>query len=220
MKTICHFSDWHGMWLDLPEADFYVCTGDMLPNSLGHRTDWIYEEKFQRKFIKDNPIRIPGDKPVYCVRGNHDHVPIGNLFPHSLVREFNTDKLVEDSPYSGFNFLGIRGVQRIRGNSPEEILPHELENRITSAHKRLKPQQKDLLVVTHCPPLNVMDDVSGYKATPSGHCGSARLYRLTQMHARVHFFGHIHEHKGIKKHNGVIYSNAATGINLIKLEDV
>lgn len=29
---ICHFSDWHGNLYQLPKADLYVCTGDMLPN--------------------------------------------------------------------------------------------------------------------------------------------------------------------------------------------
>ena len=29
---IVHFSDWHGGAFDLPPADLYACTGDMLPN--------------------------------------------------------------------------------------------------------------------------------------------------------------------------------------------
>jgi Icc-related predicted phosphoesterase len=29
---ICHFSDWHARRTQLPKADLYVCTGDMLPN--------------------------------------------------------------------------------------------------------------------------------------------------------------------------------------------
>jgi DNA repair exonuclease SbcCD nuclease subunit len=33
---IVHFSDWHGQTLELPAADLYVCTGDMLPNFLIH----------------------------------------------------------------------------------------------------------------------------------------------------------------------------------------
>jgi len=32
MVRIVHFSDWHGQLNDLPEADVYVCTGDMLDN--------------------------------------------------------------------------------------------------------------------------------------------------------------------------------------------
>jgi Icc-related predicted phosphoesterase len=32
MARVVHFSDWHGEWQKLPEADVYVCTGDMLPN--------------------------------------------------------------------------------------------------------------------------------------------------------------------------------------------
>lgn len=30
---ICHFSDWHASSRNLPPADVYVCTGDMLPNA-------------------------------------------------------------------------------------------------------------------------------------------------------------------------------------------
>lgn len=226
MTTICHFSDWHGMWLPLPEADLYICTGDMLPNSLGHKTNWIYEEKFQTKFIKDNPIEIPGNKPVYCVRGNHDHVSIGGLFPNSTVREFHGPELMRDRTF-GFKLFGVRGVQRIKGNSPEEYLPEELEAKIggglgyIESKKTLQGTEslggKDTLFLTHCPPFNVMDDISESKAGYGNHCGSKRLWYETQKHARVHFFGHVHDSKGIKKLNGVIYSNAATGINMVEI---
>ena len=30
MVRIVHFSDWHGQFYDLPEADLYICTGDLL----------------------------------------------------------------------------------------------------------------------------------------------------------------------------------------------
>lgn len=30
--SVCHASDWHGSWQELPHADVYVFTGDMCPN--------------------------------------------------------------------------------------------------------------------------------------------------------------------------------------------
>ncbi|MEI7741463.1 MAG: metallophosphoesterase [bacterium] len=36
---IVHFSDWHGETKNLPPADLYVCTGDMLPNFRTHIID-------------------------------------------------------------------------------------------------------------------------------------------------------------------------------------
>lgn len=206
------------MWQDLPKADLYICTGDMLPNSLGHTKNWLYEEEFQRKFIKDNPIKLPAGSHVYCVRGNHDHVPIGGLFPGCKVTEFNDDMLVGDHNYVGFDVAGIRGVRRIFGNGPDEMPSVDLENKINFFASRRKWEHKTLLI-SHCPPYQVMDhSPQAGKGDNDGNCGSRALLKLSR-HGKIaaHFFGHIHERKGIRKIDGTYYSNAATGVNILDL---
>lgn len=216
---VCHFSDWHGMWQELPPAHLYICSGDMLPNSLGHKIDWQYEEKFQSKFMKDNPISIPHYKQqvnpsqVFCVRGNHDHVGIAPLFTGRdiFVREFNNFGYhgidIETVLNGQLRIFGTRGVKRVHGRGPDELYLEECEAMMTS----LRNLRTDILI-THGPPKGVLDEEGGESF------GSAALRGvLEKVQPKLHCFGHIHESKGIRTLGNTICSNAATGVNVIEL---
>ncbi len=218
MFTIVHFSDWHAMWLEVPPADLYICTGDMNPNSLGHWVDWGREIIFQRKFMSWCPIELPSkDAEVVCVRGNHDHDTIAPLFPNHKVMEivthtgyFHYENPVLSRPLS---IGGMRGIKYIRGNSPDEMSLKDLD-----ARAREIPAVD--ILVTHCAPHGILDKtVNPGKIDEHGHhTGSPALTEHINYHQPLlHCFGHIHEAKGVQTVGKTICSNAATGFNVIEL---
>lgn len=227
---ICHFSDWHGMWLGrdwrrytyLPWADLYVCTGNMLPNSLGHREDWQYEKKFQRKFMLANPItpllKNP-DAPVVCVRGNHDHVDLYPLFPERRVFEVvePEDTFTWTKDGRTWTIGGMRGVRFIRGNGPDERDLEALDSQVERIPKNLD------LLVTHVGAYGFLDRMDGSKPDEDPNTGSPALRRYVEDNTpKAHLFGHIHERRSmmvrslmVRSHT--LFSNAATTVNLLKL---
>lgn len=139
---IVHFSDWHGVYKKLPEADLYICTGDMLPNdpivsfedfSTGNRTNWNrlsgepvpfgrpvsrkidkeHEKEFQTQWIEDF---IQSDE-------NFDELLESPSSPVLCVRgnhDFSEDywRLFSSSR------LGLRPVIEIRGAGSLQEIGH------------------------------------------------------------------------------------------------
>ncbi len=218
MFTIVHFSDWHAMWLDVPPADLYICTGDMCPNSLGHWVDWDREAHFQKQFMKWSPVVLPSkDAEVICVRGNHDHIAIAPLFPDHQVTEIIDPTVLHTYENPVLNrpltVAGMRGIKYIRGNSPDEMRLPELDDRARTI------PVADILV-THCGPRGILDKtINPKKQDEHGeHTGSPYLTTYISMHQPLlHCFGHIHEQKGVEMAGKTICSNAATGFNVIEL---
>src|SRR6185369_5206106 len=101
---IVHISDWHWRFRSVPEADLYVCTGDMYDNyPVAVRNSWTKwkidpqrERELQsadaRVFVDRGGFRQwlgSPDAPVVCVRGNHDFADLTPLFDGcNLVHEF------------------------------------------------------------------------------------------------------------------------------------
>lgn len=57
---IVHFSDWHGGAFDLPPADLYACTGDMLPNFRVYDIDL----KSGGRAVWEHNLDLLGEPPV------------------------------------------------------------------------------------------------------------------------------------------------------------
>lgn len=228
---IVHLSDWHGAYVDLPPADLYVCSGDMLPNfpitdrDYGlrlFRIDRSHEERTQTKWM-DNPknrmrhrLGSP-DSPVVCVRGNHDFVPIAPIFAGCDVTELVDNEAFE---IAGKRVTGHRGIPWIHGTWNDEVQRPDLIDRM----KAMPPAD---IYVTHYPPWGILD----YEGAP----GREERYGLEEMAFRLvyslgtdeaddllppkslHLFGHIHGCGGRTERNGsVLFSNAATKFNVIE----
>lgn len=81
--VICHFSDWHGRTHELPFADVYVCTGDMLPNfPLMH-----FEDRGDGAETWEPNVQLVGEE----ARPNPTHRGLSYL-GRSLVREREVEK--------------------------------------------------------------------------------------------------------------------------------
>lgn len=167
---VCHFSDWHGHFRTLPEADLYVCTGDMLRNfpvkdrdkgSYTYREmriDPLHEEVRQEEFAYDFVSkggfkRLLGtpQAPVVCLRGNHDFIDLKSLFVGCDVTEFLNNEL-KTIHLDGYDLLvtGHRGIPFIYGGWSDETQRPELLDRA-----RAMPAAD--LFLTHYAPAGILD---------------------------------------------------------------
>jgi len=202
MIRIVHFSDWHSRLQRLPEADLYVCTGDMLPNTRAcYWVDKAPEHYAQTKWIRENRDRyaeiFPVKAPLVIVRGNHDYVDLAPLFPESSeIHEFTEPRVIE---LLGVRIGGFRGVPPIAGVWADELSEGELAARCDA----LGPVD---VLVTHGPGVDTRD--AGY--------GSLAIKDYILAHRpKYHLFGHIHEASGQHVQDGTTYSNAAQGVEEI-----
>lgn len=167
MIRIVHFSDWHGHAVALPEADLYVCTGDMLsnfpvverdrghPNFRGWKIDPAKEVELQgrqvRQLVANGGMRArlgSPDAPVVCVRGNHDYIDLAGMFEGcNLVHEFVNNELVD---IAGVRVTGHRGVPFIYGTWNDEMSKPDLRDLVD------RMPEADVFV-THYPPAGMLD---------------------------------------------------------------
>lgn len=209
---IVHFSDWHGEQFQLPEADLYVCTGDMYDNyPVYDKVDWFkitperesvkqYEEaaKLAREGGFKQYLGSP-EAPVVCVRGNHDFYSLAPLFEGcNLAHEFVDNEIVE---VAGLKITGHRGIPYIYGTWSDEESRADLKDRL-----RAMPGAD--VYLTHYPPSGVLDGGYGLESMADN-----LMYRGMKA---LHCFGHIHEEGGqTKRLATVTFSNAARNINVI-----
>ena len=124
-------------------------------------------------------IELPYPHKIF-VNGNHDLClwdaeDIEDL-PDNL--HFLQDKSVA---IDGVTFFGLAY------NHQEDMIPDNID-----------------VVITHEPPIMILDDSSGI------HWGNAPLRnRILLAKPRYHLFGHAHNGYGILKQDGIIFSNAA-----------
>lgn len=209
MTRIVHFSDLHGSPLTLPKADIYVGTGDLLANSARL---WLWpdkgaEQQWQQEWIKQNQKQWSNmfaskTSPLFLVRGNHDFVNISPLFSSHAgkVHEFTDPEIVIEG---SLRIAGLRGVKTINGVWADEMNEFEFKYRLDC----LKYKDFDILL-THGPASGILDD----------SFGSEILREFCELKDfKAHLFGHIHETYGTAKKVNKIYSNAATGYNIIDI---
>lgn len=216
MPIVCHISDWHGHWRKVPEADIYICTGDMLPNyphpvglwgqiirelEVEGQTKWMQEQKEAgglRRFL-GNP-----DAPVAVVRGNHDFIDLGPWFGGEYFEvDHDASRVVE---YCGLRIGGFRGIPIIAGEWSDEMCQIQ-----RAALMGDIPRDLDI-IISHAPPKKIL-------AGPYGCTEYAWLMEKWQLHRpELCCFGHVHEDGGrTVKIKGTIFSNAATKFNVVEL---
>ncbi len=219
---------------DVPEADLYVFTGDMMDNyptregprdrmradgrSYGWRISTENERIRQGEAIKHfvaaggfRKVLGSPDAPILCVRGNHDFVDLANLFEGcNLVHEFVNNELVE---VLGLKVSGHRGIPYIYGSWSDETQRPDLMDRV-----RAIPDGIDLLL-THYPPSLVLD----MEVSSNGRVDAYGLEGMLGIVAAklnvdgIHMFGHIHGAGGrTEKIDDITFSNAATTYNVIE----
>ena len=221
---IIHFSDWHWFFQQLPEADLYVVTGDMLDNYpariiTAYGSEWTIDKKRERAMQKIaihdfvagggfRPYLGSPDAPIVAVRGNHDFVDIAGLFKGCNFRqEFINNESIE---LLGMTITGHRGIPYIAGTWSDETSHADLMDRV-----RRMPDAD--LYLTHYGPNAVLD---------GSHYGlmgmsSNLIYRNKTF---LHCFGHVHENGGLtlaveddeNNQPPSLFSNAACNINVLE----
>lgn len=214
---IVHFSDWHGRQHRLPEADLYVCTGDMYRNyswlsgeesKLKERTEQQAEAK-KAVFLKN--LGSP-EAPVVCVRGNHDFAALGPLFEGdcNLVHEFLDNEVID---VCGFKIAGHRGIPFINGCWSDEERRADLVERVK------KMPLADVYLTHYAPSGSDLDgrDLAHYGLEEMLNFMVYRTPWHQNSPRQLHCFGHIHECGGRSRTFGdILLSNAATRINVIE----
>jgi len=214
MIKICHFSDWHGKWVKLPEADLYICTGDMLPNFFLRKrgiVNSIFEEG-QLDWIKNRPFPFRSflgspDAPVVVVRGNHDFINLGPHFGGEYF-EVNLDshRSVE---YCGLKIGGFRGINPLSGRWCDEF-----SQRTRLGMLACLPEDLDV-VVSHVPPKGILAWAWGCEEYA---WQVTRWEDGTDTAPKLCCFGHIHESGGkTQEGDGILFSNASCTYNEIEL---
>lgn len=211
MTRCVHFSDFHGKIQQLPEADLYICTGDMLPNS---QNLWLFQVKqaemeFQNNWIEQNvsewsKIFANPYAPLIMVRGNHSFVDESPLFAHHLgpIHEFNYPEVIN---WCNLKIGGFRGVPPINGVWSDEFSEAEL-------NYRCEYLDKIDILVTHGPPYGWLDnDYENLGST------AIRGYLESYKEPLLHLMGHIHEGAGQLQIKNLRLSNAACQINVIDI---
>lgn len=235
---IVHFSDWHGNKYDLPHADLYVCTGDMLKNypdfddeDLIFRIIPSRESTNQRNHVRKHAgsyrnLFANRDAPVVCVRGNHDFTDLADLFGGDVWEV--TDDPARTTTVQGVKVGGCRGIPFIIGCWSDELMedgrsckPPVVRAPVGDFRDVVAKVPDDLeILVTHAPPHGILDEFG------QEHIGSTairshinqQLFRSDkQLSLKAHLFGHIHEACMVKSEVGIVFSNAATSFQIVDI---
>jgi Icc-related predicted phosphoesterase len=209
MIKLMHVSDMHGRYTMLEQAegqefDAWCITGDFFPNK-GRGMSGINaaeEAKHQIAWFghKEGSIfRRLGNKPVITVDGNHDFVSLGSLLQRArpgMVHRITPAGL----DFMDARFAGFPNVPFIRGHWNHESGKDVLSALCYDTFEEGDPE----VLVTHCPPYGILDEVEGYGCTALTNNLTQRSHRV-----RAHLFGHCHvdggkevEKMGIKFYNG------------------
>lgn len=227
--TICHFSDWHGCWYKLPEANLYICTGDMLYNypnpkgtTVGRREIYCQGKAVQDLGNQRERLGIPETAPLVVVRGNHDFISLVKLFGEKHTYEVGLSTTTFHN-ICGLKVGGFRGVNFMTGEWSDELFTPDFDKL-----SKALPPDLDILV-THAPPHSIMDSKNNYEGR-SEHYGvrAAMTYidrqSRTKAHLKLHCFGHVHSARGTttqgERPYWVHFSNASEGYNLYEWDRI
>ena len=198
MKLVC-ISDTHGDHgaVRLPPGDVLVHAGDVTAHGRGTELDWL-------RFLdwlgsRDFAHRL-------FVAGNHDRY--AERFPARaarLAREAGVT-LLDDSGclVEGLRFWGSPITPRFHDWHFMREPGPDIER-----HWAMIPDDVDVLV-THGPPLGVLDQVERSDGTFERVGCPSLARRVAEVRPALHLFGHIHEGFGVLERGGTRYLNVST----------
>ncbi len=154
--------------------------------------------------------------PVVCIRGNHDFTDLIHLFGGEVYELGKDASAIID--VKGIRFGGMRGINFIRGEWSDELRGGEF-----SELAQFLPRTQLDILITHAPPLGILDVLGPGYSDPNQHVGVSAIVNfiteqcMTNHNFFMHLFGHVHGSKGIRKENNLTFSNAATGYNVLEI---
>lgn len=176
-------SDLHGSFPEIPECDLLIVAGDICDVFQSH------EVAVQRRFLRYEFTiwleTVPA-KEIVWIAGNHDFVAEIPGFHRNVTDHIPGHYLLDSSvEIEGFKVYGTPWVPVLKNWAfyGDEATLNEKFNQI--------PIDTDILV-SHGPPLGLLDTALGNRSA-----GSAELMRrLLRIQPQLHVFGHIHEAYG------------------------
>jgi len=196
-KIVC-ISDTHGFHHDLkiPDGDILIHAGDLSMmgelNVLMDLNDWFAKQNHDYKIV---------------IAGNHDY-SLGEdqmlgfkIFTNAIYLQNSSVEIegmkIYGNPYTPWSF-GLHkhfafGVDRMDSKGVWRGIPSNAD-----------------VVVTHCPPLGILDKVAETGFNPNEHVGSATLLKkIREIKPKLNIFGHIHEGYGITKEGEITFINCS-----------
>jgi Icc-related predicted phosphoesterase len=211
MKIVC-ISDTHNKHkeISLNKGDVLIHAGDATGRGEAGEIlpflTWFSEQKFSHKIL---------------VAGNHD-----------FGFERSPSRYEEECKRLGIIYLNDSGVnieginiwgspvqpeffnwafnRRIEEKLPDDYDPYHSYNKVNppiKPHWDLIPNNTDILI-THGPPLGVLDTVSRYLVNLNVGCPHL-MDAILRVKPKLHVFGHIHEQQGILKKGDTVFVNAS-----------
>jgi Icc-related predicted phosphoesterase len=181
-----------------------VCSGDFFPNDTRGCAD--IEAPYQTAWFWENHKQIVNAldrRPFVSVPGNHDFVDLVDLLQMAGYRNAHSVTL-SGTLVAGKRWAGFGHIPMIAGEWNREASNKELAG---MAFRTLEAQPD--IVVVHAPPDGILDH-PGYG---NGPLVSALAY---SPHSITHLFcGHSHKGKGMTEEMGIVFSNAATTLNIV-----
>ncbi len=205
MKLIC-ISDTHGDHIEvqLPDGDVLLHAGDIT----GHGTKADYSD------FLDWFAAQPHEHKVF-IAGNHD-----------TFLEEQPDTALQMATDAGVHYLNDSGIEidgiRFWGCP---ITPRFFTwafmrdpGKDIEKHWDLIPQGTDVLV-THGPPLGILDEVQRTPEATEPTGSDSLLDRILNIKPQYHIFGHIHECYGRASFMQVEFANVSTMNRFYKIEN-
>jgi len=197
------------MVMELPKADLYVCTGNMLPSFWSKRGSVYCFSKIQTIYMQTrvatagiNLRQYMGnpDAPVIVCRGDRDFTNLFSLFGGEVYEIGRETKTINPGLNYGLNVAGFRGVRTGDETTSDRIMAPDEISLVAGIDDKCD------ILVTHVPPKGHLDQEPAVEA--SG-CGLTRLTthldkivsgtRAQPSNLSLHLFGQDKGYFGTKR---------------------
>lgn len=203
-------SDLHGYYPKLEGGDLLIVAGDLTgSDDWGEQIifcDWLSKQPYKKRIV---------------IAGNHDNdlidQSVGDYTFSAFDKEAGTQKSYatylcdSGTEFEGLKIWGSPWTKTFPGMNPR-CKAFTLDTEEELAEKwGLIPDDVDILV-THSPPLGMMDGVQRYSEGKIEHVGSEYLsYALISMKRKpkLHVWGHVHQGYGMLRSKQTFMVNAS-----------
>lgn len=190
MDVTC-ISDLHGHYPKLEGGDLLIVAGDLTKSDKEHEYSefaaWLSCQKYELTIV---------------IAGNHDKALCAGWKPFEAFEDCSSNEVQylcdSGTEFEGLRIWGSPWTKRFPGMNPSCMaFTVDTDEELAEKWARI-PENVDILV-THCPPLGIMDEVQSYETGKTEYTGSHSLmqeFYRERIKPRLHVFGHIHEGYG------------------------
>lgn len=185
------------------QIDALIMAGDTAPKSFGPSYTFSEVKLEQKRGVIEICGLLQRTKiPVFMLIGNDDHISDEDW--DKILKKHNIFNLNMTSyPLGGLKVVGFQYVLPTPWNTNNELSENKLRLKLRLIEKQV---DRKTILVTHAPPLKVLD-----RCLNGLHVGSGSIYKLVEKKKPLfHVFGHIHESFGQEKIGNTICCNVSS----------